>query len=53
MFRETTTYLGGDSELLYYDAPFYDVIKCDDTFDIVKNKNYTHEDLFEYCENKR
>ena len=53
MFRETTTYLGGDSELLYYDGPFYDVIRCDDTFDVVKNKNYTHEELFEYCENKR
>jgi len=50
MFRETTTYLGGDSELLYYDTPFYDVIKCNDKFDIVKNKNYTHDDLFNYCE---
>ena len=52
MFRETTTYLGGDIDLLYYDTPFYDVIKCDDKYNIVKNKNYTHEELFEYCENK-
>ena len=49
MFRETTTYLGGDEEVLYYDCPFYDVIRCNDKFEIVKNKNYTHEDLFEYC----
>ena len=52
MFRETTTYLGSDTELLYYDAPFYDVIKCDKKYNIVKNKNYTHEELFEYCLNK-
>ena len=49
MFRETSTYLGGDEELLYYDTPFYDVIKCNDKFNIVKNKNYTHEELFDYC----
>ena len=52
MVRITTTYLGGDKELLYYDTPFYDVIKCNDKFNIVKNKNYTHEELFAYCENK-
>ncbi len=53
MIRTTTTFLGGDEELLYYDTPFYDVIKCDDKFNIVKNKKYTHEDLFEYCLNKK
>ena len=47
MFRETSMYLGGDEELLYYDTPFYDVIKCGDKFNIVKNKKYTHEELFE------
>lgn len=52
MFRETSSYLGGDEELLYYDTPFYDVIKCNDKFNIVKNKNYSHDELFEYCENK-
>ncbi len=52
MFRETTTYLGGDEELLYYDTPFYDVIKCGKDYNIVKNKNYSHEELFEYCESK-
>jgi hypothetical protein len=49
MVRTTSTYLGGDEELLYYDTPFYDVIKCNEKFNIVKNKNYTHEELFEYC----
>jgi len=49
MFRETSMYLGGDEELLYYDTPFYDVIKCNDKFNVVKNKKYTHEELFNYC----
>ena len=54
MFRATSMYLGGDEELLYYDTPFYDVIKCNEKFNIVKNKKYTHEELFEYCyKNKR
>ena len=53
MFRETSMYLGGDEELLYYDTPFYDVIKCNDKFNIVKNKKYTHEELFEYCSNNK
>ena len=49
MFRETSMYLGGDEEVLYYDTPFYDVVKCNDKFHIVKNKKYTHEELFQYC----
>jgi len=53
MFRETSMYLGGDEELLYYDTSFYDVIKCGDKFNIVKNKKYTHEELFEYCSNNK
>ena len=53
MVRITTTYLGGDEELLYYDTPFYDVIKCNKKFNIVKNKNYSHEDLFKYCMDKK
>ena len=49
-FRETTTYIGtDDGELLYYDTLFYDVIKCNDKYNIVKNKQYTHEELFAYC----
>ena len=24
-------------------------LKCDDTYNIVKNKKYTHEELFDYC----
>ena len=53
MFRVTSMYLGGDEELLYYDTPFYDVIKCSDKFNIVKNKNYKHEELFIYCSNNK
>ena len=54
MFRETSTYIGSDSgDVLYYDAPFYDVIKCDDKYNIVKNKKYTLEDLFDYCLNQK
>ncbi len=53
MFRETSMYLGGDEELLYYDTPFYDVIKCNEKFNIVKNKNYTDEELFIYCSNNK
>ena len=53
MFRVTSTYFGGDEELLYYDTPFYDVIKCNKKFNIVKNKNYSHEDLFKYCMDKK
>ncbi len=50
MFRATTTYIGtDDGSLLYYDTPFYDVIKCDNKYNIVKNKKYTHEELFDYC----
>ncbi len=53
MFRKTSLYLGSDEELLYYDTPFYDVIKCNDKFEIIKNKKYTHEELFEYCSNNK
>ena len=54
MFRETTTYIADeDGDILYYDALFYDVIKCKDKYHIVKNKNYEHEELFEYCKNNK
>lgn len=53
MFRVISMFLGGDEEVLYYDTPFYDVIKCNDKFNIIKNKNYTHEELFEYCLNNK
>lgn len=50
MFRETSTYVGSDSgDVLYYDTPFYDVIKCNDKYNIVKNKKYTQQELFDYC----
>ena len=54
MFRGTTTYLGSeDREVIYFDTPFYDVIRCGDKFNIVKNKNYEYEELFEYCSNNK
>ena len=54
MFRETATFLGGDDgELLYYDTPFYDVIRCGDKYNVVKNKKYTDQELFEYCHNNK
>ena len=48
MFRLATTYIGN---VVYYDTLFYDVMNCDNHHDIVKNKKYTDEDLFEYCPN--
>jgi len=54
MFRESSTYVGSDDiDVLYYDSLFYDVIKCDDKYNIVKNKNYNTDDLIEYCLNKK
>lgn len=54
MFRETSTYFGSDlGDVLYYDTPFYDVIKCNDKYNIVKNKKYTLEELFDYCLNNK
>ena len=52
MFRISTTYIANDNgDLLYYDTLFYDIIKCNNKYNIVKNKNYSHEDLFNYCDN--
>ena len=53
MFRESSLYIGTDAgEVGYYDTPFYDVIRCGEKFNIVKNKKYTHEELFKYCAKK-
>lgn len=58
MFRETIAYLAtGDVDITYYDTLFYDVINCDingkdSKFEIVKNKDYTENDLINYCLNK-
>jgi len=53
MFRETTLFIGTEAgEILYYDTPFYDVIKCGDNYKIIKNKKYTHEELFDFCINE-
>ena len=54
-FSITITSLGGVN---YYDTLFYDVVRCDvdeenETFNIVVNKNYSNEELFSYCREKR
>ena len=50
MYRISTTYIGDDNgSILYYDTLFYDVIKCDNKYNVLENKNYTHEELFNYC----
>ena len=56
MVRISTTYLGSDEgEILYYDTPFYDVIRCGvkgkKKYNIIKNRNYSEAELFEYCSN--
>lgn len=50
-FRISTMYIG---EVIYYDNLFYDVMRCDEdtkaeTFNVVPNKHYTDEELFNYC----
>lgn len=51
---ETTTY----HNTIHYDAPFYDVIRCEtnssfESYNVVKNANYTEDDLYDYCFNKK
>ena len=53
MFRISSTYLGSSEDVLYYDTLFYDVIKCNKKYSVVNNKNYTHEELFDYCINNK
>ena len=45
-------------EIIYYDAPFYDVIRYNvdeenETYKIVKNNEYTIDELFDYCYNNK
>ena len=54
-FRVSTMYIG---EVIYYDNLFYDVMRCDvdskgETFNVVPNKHYTDEELFNYCKDLR
>ena len=42
---------------IYYDTPFYDVIRCNkDTnneyYKVFKNQNYNDNDIVKYCKNK-
>lgn len=50
-YRIKTVYY---NDVLYHDAIFYDAIACKSesgnyVFDVVKNKNYTLEELDDYC----
>ena len=43
--------------IIYYDAPFYDVIRCNvneknETFNVVNNNEYNLDDLDNFCSNK-
>jgi len=43
--------------IIYYDAPFYDVIRCNvneknESFNVVRNNEYSLDDLDKYCLNK-
>ena len=48
MFRISTLYVGTDNgEVLYYDTLFYDVVKCNNSFKIIKNQKYNID--INYC----
>jgi len=50
MFRTVSEYVATDTgEVLYYDTIFYDVVKCDDEFKVIKNVDSKKIDLFDYC----
>ena len=54
MFRISTLYVASDEGItLYYDTPFYDVIKCNDEFKIIKNIDYENKNLSKYCLNNK
>lgn len=42
------------SETIYYDTPFYDVVRCNvnqknETFKVIKNQKYDKENIVQYC----
>lgn len=54
IFNYGVTSYGG---IVYYNSFFYDVITCDfyndtKTYDIIKNSEYSRDDLYKYCESK-
>lgn len=54
--RFSTYKISADTSI-YYDTPFYDVIRCnkdakEETFKVLKNQNYDKENIVKYCDNK-
>ena len=54
--RFSTHKISADTAI-YYDTPFYDVVRCNkDTnneyYKVLKNLNYENNDIVKYCENK-
>ena len=52
--RFSTFTISADTAI-YYDTPFYDVIRCnkdtnDEYYEVLKNQNYNDNDIVEYCE---
>lgn len=52
-----STYKISEDTVIYYDTPFYDVIRCNkDTnneyYKVLKNQNYNNNDIVEHCKNK-
>lgn len=54
--RFSTYKISADTSI-YYDTPFYDVIRCnkdtkEETFKVLKNQNYDKENIVKYCYSK-
>ena len=50
-----STYKISTDTAIYYDTPFYDVIRCnkdanDEYYKVLRNQNYDNNDIVEYCE---
>ena len=51
-----STYKVTAEKTIYYDTPFYDVVRCnidsqDEYYNILKNKDYNADDIVKYCKN--
>ena len=46
-FRFSSTDI--EEDITYYNAPLYNVIKCGNKYNVVKNKKYTNDEVLEYC----
>jgi len=51
-----STYKVTAEKTIYYDTPFYDVVRCnidsqDEYYKIFKNKDYNADDIVKYCKN--